>query len=110
MKELAPFKKDETVQVNPDQHQKKPQLVHRIRPKKGQKIFDYDIDKNTIQLAKFDNPTTIHFSKAQQGDFSGKRSKVTMQPNHFYICALNFKNAVRQLQKSFPNINPQIVK
>ncbi len=110
MKELQLAPADEIVQANPDQHQKKPQFIHRMRPKKGQKVFDYDIEADTISVAKFDTPATIHFSKAKEGDLSGKHSKITMKENHFYICALNYKNAVKQLQKTFPDINPEILK
>lgn len=112
MKEIQTPTKENIEQVKPvEQHQKKPQLIHRMRPQKGQKVFEFSLEENTLKLAKYNQPETIEFTKAQKGDMSGmKKKRIDINTDSFYLLALNFKNALKKLKQIFPDVEPKIEK
>jgi len=106
MKETSQHAKDEVTIVAPDQHSKKKQLIHRMLPKPGQKLFEYSIETNTLKLAEF-TTNDVEYTKAAAGNNSGKKA-LDVKENCFYVLAINFKNAVKQLKKVYVNIEPEI--
>lgn len=109
MKEITTHNQDEVRLLNPEQIAKEATLVFKMKPKKGQKIFQFNVYENTIHEAQFTKPCVVSFEKAKLGQLSARR-RIDIKEGCLYVCALNAKNAIRQLQKSFPDINPKIIK
>lgn len=110
MKETTPKNKDQVQHIQPAQHAKKQVLVHRMRLQPGQKLFEYSVNQNTLSLAKFSEPSTASYTKAVNNGNPGLNKKVDVKQDTFYVAAINFKNAIKQLRKVFKDVEPEIIK
>lgn len=102
MKELKAHLKDE-VKVQAKKKQQKENQINffgRIKPKKGQSIFEINTKTGEIFQAQFIN-TTVDYAKAIKGDFSGL-NEVIIKDDCIYIPALNEANALRKYKHN-PN-------
>lgn len=92
MNELKEVSADKIVNVRQAEHEKQNKLISRIRPRRGHKIFEYNIESNEIQEAKIDSTFVV-----------GKPSvkKIQVNKNCLYVSALNIKNAVKKLKKRY---------
>lgn len=112
MKETTQHSQDEIKIEVPAQHQKKQALIHRMRPHANQKLFEYNTENNELKLAEFEEPKTVMYTGNSAGakKFVPLSRKVIVKPNHLYVTAINFKNAVKQLGKVYQGIKPIILK
>lgn len=96
MRELEPKIVDpkEIEAVKPIKREK---LVVTLRPKPGQKVWEFDLKTRIIQLATFEE-TNANFVNASKGDFSIRR-KVLMRDGCIYTCAINAENADKKFFK-----------
>ena len=92
---IAHSKNQEDKVVNVRQaEQEKQQLINRIKPHKGHKLFEYNIETNEIKESKFE---------PEEADFLGRKKpkKVIAQKNCLYVSALNATNAIKKLRKRY---------
>lgn len=80
MKETTPIPTDNVEHVQPAQHAKQAVLVHRMHPHKGQKVYEFNPLKNTLQVVKISQPAVASFTLAQQGKLSPVRKRVDVDP------------------------------
>jgi mRNA-degrading endonuclease YafQ of YafQ-DinJ toxin-antitoxin module len=102
MKELKAHLKDEVKIQAKKQQQKESQLdlIGRIKPKRGQFIFEINVITKEVVQAQFVN-TTVNYVHALKGDFSGC-NEVLIKEGFVYIAALNEANALKKFEKN-PN-------
>jgi hypothetical protein len=109
MRELKAHLKEEIkVQAN-KQQQKEDQInfFGRIKPKRGQSIFEINTKTGEILQAKFIN-TTVNYVQAVKGDFSGL-NEVLVKEDCIYIPAINEANALRKFKQN-PNQEAYFIK
>ena len=108
MKEIDPTIKDRTEIVNEQQIiSKKKQFIGRIIPQSGHKTFEYNTITNELQFATIEptGETSYHMKMLVV------HKRVINKPDCLYFTALNFKNAVKYLQKHVKsNVQPIIIK
>lgn len=80
------------------QKEKKHVLLGKIKPKKGQKIYEINEETGEIKEAEFVSKT-INFIQAAKKDFSLKKELV-IKPDCVYIPALNTENAKKKYLKN----------
>jgi len=111
--EVKPTDKIEIVK----QQQKKQTLVlqKQIIPHENHILFEFDLLKNELRIAKFESyKTDIHWFEAMEihkGKVEKKvdifnpnpktKTKVIQEPNCIYVSALNRENAIKQLKKEY---------
>lgn len=108
MRELE-TKQHESAEIVDHVKQNKTTLVNRIMPKQGHKCFEYNALTNQLTYAKF-MQSNIDLSEAMKGNIVPKR-KVMIKDNCMYVTALNFKNAIKHLERILERkITPLIIK
>lgn len=83
----------EKIQIESEVEQRK-QLKHiaRIRPHRGHKMFKIN-DKGIFELTEQDYENDAILTKGKI------RKRVIIEPNTYYISALNKKNAIKKAEK-----------
>lgn len=89
MKELQ---QKEKIEVNvKQQKQVEHQLVGRITPHKGHRLFEINVETLSIKLAEYSNTTYQAFTE--------DKHEVIIKKGHVYVSALNKRNALKQYKK-----------
>lgn len=70
-----------------------------IRLKKGQKLWEYCIATGEMKPIEIET-TSIKFEEAEKGIHSAVK-KATAREGHLYAVAINEKNALKKILKSF---------
>lgn len=108
MKELELIKR-ESAEIVDHVKQNKTTLVNRILPKQGHMCFEYNALTNQLTYARFMN-SNIYLPEAMNGRVVPRR-KVMIKDNCMYVTALNFKNAIKHLERILERkIKPLIIK
>ncbi len=81
--------------------EKKITFVNRILPKRGHKIWKFNISLNTLIECEFlEESKELKWGNAVVKDFS-KTKKVIIEENCIYFNSLNIKNAVKILKRDY---------
>lgn len=81
---------------NKGDENKREHLQHQFKMHKGHTI--YEIDKNTFEIGEAEMEYTDKTSKDAAG-MVVRHKKIVMKKTHYYISALNKKNAFKRLRK-----------
>ena len=91
MKELEIISKDKTEIVANQKKQVEHQLIGRMIPYNGHKIWEINIETGEISEAKFSNNTYMAFGE--------NKKEILVKKHCVYISALNKKNALKKADK-----------
>lgn len=98
MKETKINIKDKT-EISAEVKQESKTLLGSIMLKKGQKLWEYCIKTGDMQPVEIET-TSIEFEDAKEGNHSSTK-KATAKEGHLYAVAINEKNALKKILKSF---------
>lgn len=100
MKELAAHLKEDNREQQIASIPKKTEyaLMGVIKPKPGQKVFEFDLSTDNGREAQYKN-SNADFMRAVQGDYSPTKDLVIVE-GRIYIPALNLSNATDKYKKS----------
>lgn len=105
MKEALTIDQDQIQNVKQVEIDKKLSKIGSFKPKKGQKVWEFNKVTGDICIATMEEQP-LHFQKVQKSKLPpGKVYKIITKENCVYFPALNIENAVRKL-----GLNVQIVK
>lgn len=96
MKELEVKPKDKTEVSRQSAKEIKSHLIGRAFPHPGHRCFEYNTEENTLRIAVFMGNTSVDFFSAQT---IKKSKKIMVVQGCHYVTALNFKNAIKHLNK-----------
>lgn len=112
MKEIQPTHK-ETIQIVKQADQEKIRKFEgRLRPRKGQKVFEVNLAEGTIGIAIIEksigryrtpqegNNPRAHYERLNEIVKNPVITKIKVKEHCIYIAALNKKNAVKKLIKA----------
>jgi len=109
MKETLPQNTDNVSFVKPAKHQKKPVFVGAQKLKRNHTLFEINVVELTIAKAKYFDTEEVTFEQAKKG--IPVQKKIALKENCVYFSALNFKNALHQIeQKSGASSDFKIIK
>lgn len=91
MRELKP--KDKIEIAVKKKQQIEHQLLGKVRPRNGHKVFEINIETLEVNEAKFSPVTALVFGVV-------KNKEIIIKKNHVYISALNKKNALKKFSKT----------
>jgi hypothetical protein len=104
MKEIEQKTKDNVKIVNQAEVKKKAKFFWSLRPNKGQKVFELDLETRIVSLATFQEVSIVTTGKLRD---RGVHKKLVMKDNCVYNVALNLENSKRKflntLKKSKSN-------
>jgi len=94
MKEIEQ-KQEMVVKMNNQKEKKEKQFLGQLKPQKGHSVFSFNHETAKTEKIVFEPDTTLHLN----GDLKKKNKSIIIDPNCFYLTALNIQNAKRKLRK-----------
>ena len=95
-----PFQPDQIEVTAQKQIAKQEVFLGRLRPKPGQKIYQWNLQTYVISEVEFDEVT----AQVLPDGSSKIKKKIKTKPGHLYACAINYKNAGKQFAKMINKI------
>lgn len=86
--------KTEIVALKPIE--KKHKLIGRMKPQRGQKVFEINCTEGTVNEAEFLEEAYSYIDAISGNLSNGVRKKILSKDNCMYIVALNKKNALKK--------------
>jgi len=96
-----PFQPDQIEVTAQKQIAKQEVFLGRLRPKPGQKIYQWNLQTYVISEVEFDE--VLAEIQLEDGQYKVKK-KIKVLPGHLYACAINYKNAGKQFAKMINKI------
>jgi hypothetical protein len=97
MKEIKTLLADPVKIEKQAQQEKQVKFLGKIKPHRGHKIWEVNLENGTIKLAALEGQT-VDFNQAAK-KAPGSSKKLMAQPGCRYIAALNKKNVLKKLHK-----------
>lgn len=97
MKEVKEQEQDQVVNVKQVEVEKKLKYVGSLKPKKGQKIWEFNHKTGEIKIAEMEEMPINPFKKGRSGLPEGPRKKLVINENCVYVPEINIQNAVKKL-------------
>lgn len=88
--------KDKIVVVKQPEVKLKQNRIGTLRPHKGHKVFEFDIDSCKVTEASISHSEIV---VNKNYNASSKKKSIDVKQNCFYLTALNKKNAIKKLRK-----------
>lgn len=82
-----------------EQIQRKQKFLGKLKPKKGHKIWCFNMSTGELTLAKFEK-TDVDFLAVKNNEIP-KNRKIQATENCIYFSALNVGNAIKKLEKKY---------
>lgn len=82
-----------------DKEKKELKFLGSFRRKRGLRVFEYNLKKDTLKEAEMEEIASLDFKSNKKHALS-KKGKIFLNKDCVYIQALNFKNAWRKINKS----------
>lgn len=103
MKETQKHVPDKVQEIKiPKESQQKYEGTIRLQP--GHKMFEYEPETQTIRNAIFEEIAVVFDSK------KATQKKIVVRPGLKYVHALNWRNALRKINKLYPTHTPKYEK
>jgi hypothetical protein len=90
-------KRDDAEVTQQKKQEEKDNFSHRILPHRGHSLFEINLKKGTVELAKYEGALEIDFNGGKERNVN--RKVIIMDQDCVYISALNKKNAVKHFKK-----------
>ena len=98
MKELKPNVKEKQ-EISAKVKQESKTLIGSVRLRKGQKLWEYCIKTGDMEEIEIET-ISIKYENAEKEDYSHAK-RATAREGHLYAVAINKKNALKKILKSF---------
>lgn len=98
MKELQKIQRDNVSEVRQVQQKKTKKHIGVLLPGDGHKVYEFNKLTFELRVAEYEKQNVEYSSKKKQN------RTVKVKENCVYLTALNEKNAVKKVHKTFKNI------